>query len=181
MEKKTCAILGYGDRSSKYSKYALDYPEELQVIAVIDVAEHKLKKAKEVFNLNDDKLFTSLDEFLSKDIKCDFVINGTMDQLHYETSIKLLNKGYNLLLEKPITAIIAGIIRFTALTQRLAKYFELIILFDDSGKVLSKPKFLPSSETDGAAIGVKPPVTNKIGKRYGTNVSTTTLSTSAGI
>lgn len=104
MEKKTCAILGYGDRSSKYSKYALDYPEELEVIAVIDVAEHKLKKAKEIFGLNDDKLFYSLDEFLSKNIACDFVINGTMDHLHYETSIKLLNKGYNLLLEKPITA-----------------------------------------------------------------------------
>ena len=43
MEKKTCAILGYGDRSGKYSQYALDYPEELEVVAVIDVAEHKLK------------------------------------------------------------------------------------------------------------------------------------------
>ena len=104
MEKKTCAILGYGDRSSKYSKYALDYPEELEVVAVIDIAEHKLKLAKEVFNLTEDALFNNLDEFLAKDIKCDFVINGTMDALHYETSIKLLNKGYNLLLEKPITA-----------------------------------------------------------------------------
>ena len=104
MKKKTCAILGYGDRSGKYSQYALDHPEELEVIAVIDVAEHKLKLAKTTFQLQEDRLFSSLDEFLSKDIKCDFVINGTMDQLHYETSIKLLNKGYNLLLEKPITA-----------------------------------------------------------------------------
>lgn len=104
MDKKTCAILGYGDRSSKYSKYALDYPEELEVVAVIDVAKHKLEKAKKLFGLNDEKLFYSLDDFLAKDIKCDFVINGTMDSLHYETSIKLLNKGYNLLLEKPITA-----------------------------------------------------------------------------
>ena len=104
IEKKTCAILGYGDRSSKYSKYALDYPEELQVVAVIDVAEHKLKLAKEVFNLSDDSLFSNLDDFLAKNIKCDFVINGTMDSLHYLTSKKLLNKGYNLLLEKPITA-----------------------------------------------------------------------------
>ena len=118
MEKKTCAILGYGDRSSKYSKYALDYPEELEVIAVIDVAEHKLKKAKEVFNLNDDKLFASLDEFLSKDIKCDFVINGTMDHLHYETSIKLLNKGYNLLLEKPITANVEELKEIQALANK---------------------------------------------------------------
>ena len=118
MEKKTCAILGYGDRSSKYSQYALDYPEELEVIAVIDVAEHKLKKAKEVFNLSDDNLFTNLDEFLRQDIKCDFVINGTMDALHYETSIKLLNKGYNLLLEKPITANVNELLEIQALANK---------------------------------------------------------------
>ena len=39
-----------------------------------------------------------------------------MDQLHYETSIKLLNKGYNLLLEKPITANVDELLEI----QRLA-------------------------------------------------------------
>ena len=104
MYKKTCVILGYGDRSERYSAYALNNPNELQVIAVIDIADYKLEKAKEVFGLKEGMLFKSLDEFLSKGIKCDFVINGTMDQLHYETSVKLLKAGYNLLLEKPITA-----------------------------------------------------------------------------
>ena len=104
MDKKFCAILGYGDRSERYSEYALSHPDELQVIAVIDIAKHKLEKAKKVFGLKDDMLFSSLDGFLSKNIKCDFVINGTMDQLHYETSVKLLKAGYNLLLEKPVTA-----------------------------------------------------------------------------
>lgn len=104
MKKLKGAILGYGDRSFWYSQYALDRPEELEIIAVIDVNEYKLKKAKERFNLSDDLLFTDLDVFLDKNIECDFVINGTMDQLHYETTIKLLKKGYNVLLEKPITS-----------------------------------------------------------------------------
>ena len=91
MDIKTCAVLGYGDRSEKYSYYALSHPDELRVIAVIDIADYKLEKAKKVFGLKDDMLFDSLDNFLSKGIKCDFVINGTMDSLHYETSVKLLN------------------------------------------------------------------------------------------
>lgn len=93
MEKKTCAILGYGDRSGKYAQYALDHPQELEVVAVIDVAAHKLRQAKEVFRLSEERLFSSLDDFLSKNITCDFVINGTMDSLHYETTIKLLRGG----------------------------------------------------------------------------------------
>ena len=104
MKKIKGAILGYGDRSYWYSQYAFDRPEEFEVVAVIDVNKYKLEKAKERFNLSSDMLFDSLDEFLGKDIKVDVVINGTMDQYHYETTVKLLKKGYNILLEKPITS-----------------------------------------------------------------------------
>ena len=36
MEKKTCVLLGYGNRCQNYSKYALQHPEELEVVGVID-------------------------------------------------------------------------------------------------------------------------------------------------
>lgn len=103
MKKIQAIILGYGDRSYWYSEYAFDEPNELEIVGVIDVNEFKLSRAKERFNLTDERLFNSLDEFLAKKVKCDVVINGTMDQMHYETSIKLLNAKYNILLEKPIT------------------------------------------------------------------------------
>lgn len=124
MGKKTCAILGYGDRSSKYSQYALTYPQELEVVAVIDVAEHKLKLAKTTFGLKEENLFSSLDDFLARGTACDFVINGTMDSLHYETSVKLLNRGYNLLLEKPITANVEELLEI----QRLANEKKLKVI-----------------------------------------------------
>lgn len=104
MKKLKCAILGYGDRSGRYADYAVSNPEELEIVSVIDINQLKLNQAKEKFNLSNDALFDNLDSFLDKNIQCDFVINGTMDQLHYETTVKLLNKSYNILLEKPVTA-----------------------------------------------------------------------------
>ena len=104
MKKIQCVILGYGDRSSRYAQYAESKPEELEIIGVIDVNDLKLQRAKEVFGLSDACLYKSLEEFLQKDVVCDVVINGTMDQLHYATTMPLLEKGYNVLLEKPITA-----------------------------------------------------------------------------
>ncbi len=103
MKKVKCAILGYGDRSYWYSQYAFDSPDELEIVAVIDINAFKLQQAQRRFGLKEEMLFDTLDAFLSENIKCDVVINGTMDEAHYETSVKLLNKGYNLLLEKPIT------------------------------------------------------------------------------
>ncbi|MBQ8426972.1 MAG: Gfo/Idh/MocA family oxidoreductase [Clostridia bacterium] len=104
MKKLKCAVLGYGGRGEAYSEYALIRPDELQVTAVIDVNPFALNMAKEKFNLKDENLYLSLDEFIAKRVECDFVINATMDELHYSTSIKLLNAGYNMLLEKPVTA-----------------------------------------------------------------------------
>ena len=104
MKKIQCVILGYGDRSSRYAEYAKTKPEELEIVGVIDVNDLKLQQAKQAFGLSDACLYKSLEEFLQKDVRCDVVINGTMDQLHYVTTMPLLEKGYNILLEKPVTA-----------------------------------------------------------------------------
>ena len=103
MKKIQAVVLGYGDRSSRYAEYAKSTPDELEITGVIDVNKLKLNEAQEKFNLPDNRLFCSLDEFLKADIKCDVVINGTMDNLHYQTTMSLLEKGYNILLEKPVT------------------------------------------------------------------------------
>lgn len=103
MKRIEAVILGYGDRSDKYAEYSLINPTEMSIIAVIDIEKYKLQKAKEKFDLPNEALFESLEAFLAKKIKCDVVINGTMDNLHFETSMKLLKNGYNILLEKPIT------------------------------------------------------------------------------
>ena len=104
MKKISCVILGYGDRSSRYAEYAKSEPEELEIVGVIDINELKRCQGKEAFGLQDNQIFESLDDFLNANVKCDVVINGTMDQMHYETTMPLLEKGYNVLLEKPITA-----------------------------------------------------------------------------
>ena len=103
MKKLTCAVLGYGHRGSSYAVYAKTHPEELEVVAIIDPSLLKRNTGKADFNLSEDQLFENLDDFIAKGIKCDFVINGTMDQLHYETTIKLLENKFDILLEKPIT------------------------------------------------------------------------------
>lgn len=105
MKKLQCVILGYGERSSNYSVYALNHPDKMEVIAVIDPSPLKLDKAEKVFGLSKEMLFSNLSDFLEKKIPCDFVINGTMDSLHYSTSVMLLKNKYNILLEKPVTAV----------------------------------------------------------------------------
>lgn len=104
MKKIRAVILGYGDRSSRYAQYALATTEELEIVGVIDVNERKRKQAMEVFSLAKEQVFENLESFLNVEVACDVVINGTMDELHYETTMPLLERGYHVLLEKPVTA-----------------------------------------------------------------------------
>ena len=79
MKRLTCAVVGYGDRGGIYCRYALEKPEELELIAAVDPSEVKRKEAQKKYSLKDEALFASLEEFLESGIKCDFVINATMD------------------------------------------------------------------------------------------------------
>lgn len=103
MKRIEAVILGYGDRSSCYAAYAEQKPDELKIVGVIDVNPFKLEQGKKKFGLNDTQLYPNLQSFLEEDVACDVVINGTMDQMHYETTMQLLDKGYHILLEKPAT------------------------------------------------------------------------------
>lgn len=94
-------IVGAGNRAMIYAKHALFYPEEMQVVGVVDPSEVRRKRAMDTFNLSKEQCFESVEEFVVQPKVADAVINGTMDHLHIETSIPLLEKGYDLLLEKP--------------------------------------------------------------------------------
>ena len=104
MRQLKAALVGAGNRGQVYSDYSLYQPEELKIISVIDVNEFRLKEVSEKYGVSKDMAFLSLDDFINAGIKCDFVINATMDEMHYETAMKLIKAGYNLILEKPITA-----------------------------------------------------------------------------
>ncbi len=103
MEKKpvTAIIVGAGHRSFVYSELAITNPELLKIVGVADPNPVRRKKAMEHFGFGEDMCFESAQELAEKGKLADAVINGTMDEQHIETSIPLLNAGYDMLLEKP--------------------------------------------------------------------------------
>ncbi len=104
MKKLNCVLVGAGNRGTVYADYSLERPEELRVIAVVEPSDIRRQAAKERYSLDDTAVFASLDEFLNKKIPCDFVINATMDEAHYDTAKRIIDAGYDTLMEKPITA-----------------------------------------------------------------------------
>lgn len=102
MKKITAVIIGYGDRGSIYATYACEHPEELKIVAIADRMENRRAAAKERHALSDENLFTDWRQLAELPKMADFAIISTQDSMHYEPALAMIDKGYNLLLEKPM-------------------------------------------------------------------------------
>ena len=104
MKKLTSVLIGAGNRGCIYADYSLIAPEELEIIAIIEPNDLRRNDAGKKYNVPENRRYINLEDFINDKIQCDFVINATMDSLHYHTAKLLLNNGYNMLLEKPIVS-----------------------------------------------------------------------------
>ncbi|MBQ7643334.1 MAG: Gfo/Idh/MocA family oxidoreductase [Clostridia bacterium] len=102
MKKLYAALVGAGNRGQIYADYSLERGDELSIVAVVEPNALRRKEAGDKYRLPEERRYADLDGFLKDKIKCDFVINATMDEYHYETAKAIMTAGYDMLLEKPI-------------------------------------------------------------------------------
>lgn len=124
MKKIRLAVLGCGNRGQAYADYTFSHPEELEIVSVIDTEKFALSFAMERYGVKEYMAFSNVDEFLKANVSVDMVVIATQDASHYELCMKVLNAGYNVLLEKPITANPTELLNI----EKLAKEKGLIVL-----------------------------------------------------
>ena len=105
----TFAIAGFGDRGSTYASMQKLFPDRMKVVAVADINPEKVQKAKELYGIKDELCFTSAEEMLAQDKLADVMVVSTMDRQHVNHAIPALEKGYNILMEKPISPDLSGV------------------------------------------------------------------------
>ncbi len=95
-------LIGAGHRGSIYADYAKKSPAEMNIIAVADPNPHRLQRMARSHKINPAHCFTTWEEVLNKEKFADAVIIATPDHLHSAPCLLALEKGYDVLLEKPI-------------------------------------------------------------------------------
>ncbi len=94
-------VVGAGHRALLYASYAQHYPDELQIVGVADPVAHRREHVARLYDLPAERCYATAEEVAAQPKFADVAINGTMDHQHVETSLPLLEAGYDLLLEKP--------------------------------------------------------------------------------
>ena len=95
MKPVSAIILGYGIRGRAYAAYAKTHPDEFKIAGLADpVAAFPEDR--------DYPVWKKWEDALESGVEADAVIISLPDRLHYASCTKALEKGYHVLLEKPI-------------------------------------------------------------------------------
>ena len=101
-ETMTLAIAGCGARGRTYARLAHELgADRYQVVAAADHKEASLKEISP-WCVPDAQFFTSVEEMLDAPRLAETMVIATQDQHHHGHALAALDKGYHLLLEKPV-------------------------------------------------------------------------------
>ena len=103
MRPITAVVLGAGSRGENYSGYGKLHPGELQIVAVAEPREGRRKQFAESHGIPTERCFASWQELLAQPKLADAAFVCTLDDDHMAPALQALEKGYHILLEKPMS------------------------------------------------------------------------------
>ena len=119
MKKLTFAIAGMGNRGFKYAEKQLEFPEDMEVVAIADTRPVRTETANRWLKLPEDRVFSSVEAMLEAPKLADVMIIATQDAQHKAHAIAAMEKGYDLILEKPIANHLEDCLDILAVSERL--------------------------------------------------------------
>ena len=100
----TAILIGAGDRGAEvFGVYALKHPNELRFLAVAEPIDERRNTFTNKHFIEKKNTFTDWRPLLEKSKFADIAIVTTQDQMHFEPAVVAMKKGYDVLLEKPMS------------------------------------------------------------------------------
>ena len=100
----TFAICGCGSRGLEaYASYQKSHPDKMKIVAGADCRPGRLALLREWYGVPEEMCFPSDEALLEQPRLADVMLIATQDRQHVPAALKALEKGYHVLLEKPIS------------------------------------------------------------------------------
>lgn len=118
----TVAICGLGSRGKDtYAKCQHIFPERMKIVAIADIIPERVEEAGQEYEVPISMRFSSGEEMLEKEKLADVMFICTQDRQHYGHALKALERGYDLLLEKPISPVLSECRKLAQTASRLGR------------------------------------------------------------
>jgi predicted dehydrogenase len=102
MERIKVIIIGAGSRGKGYANYIARNREIAEVVGAADPDFNRREYVRDLFGILENTVFKSWEALVLKEKFADAVIISTQDAMHVEPAVACAQKGYHILLEKPM-------------------------------------------------------------------------------
>ncbi len=119
MNPMTAVLLGAGGRGRfAYGAFAEKFPRDLVFVAVADPNKERREWFARKHGIAENNAFEGWEELMRRSKMADIAVICTQDQMHFAPTMKALELGYHVLLEKPMSPLPEECV----LMEREAKY-----------------------------------------------------------
>ena len=119
-------IVGAGSRGNAYGQYALEHPRDLRVVGVAEPDPLRRDRFVGLHDIAPDMVFDSWQSVLASSRKrASTIINCTMDRFHFPSTMRMLELGYDVLLEKPMTPVLHENIRLVRKAEESGRLLQV--------------------------------------------------------
>ena len=102
MEPVRLIVIGAGCRGTDYAAYALQHPDQAKIVGVAEPRSYYRKHLVEKHQIQPQNVFLDWKDVAKRERFADAVIIATQDAMHTEPAEAFAEKGYHILLEKPM-------------------------------------------------------------------------------
>lgn len=143
----TAIIVGAGGRGMTYAQFSQEHPDRLKIVGVAEPREWNRTYMAETYHLPAENVVTDWRILAERQRMADVVIICTQDAMHADPAIAFANKGYAMLLEKPMAPTEAecqriikavkdnGILFGVCHVMRYTRYTQMLKSVIDSGTI----------------------------------------------
>lgn len=118
-------IIGAGNRGANYAEYAHWHPDQAQVVGVAEPREHHRSALAARHGIPAANIYADWREAADRPRFADAVIIATPDALHAEPAVAFAERGYHILLEKPMAPTAAECRQIAAAAQASGAMFAV--------------------------------------------------------
>ena len=103
-ERKPVSVvaIGAGNRTNKYLEYVKQHPDKVKLVGVVELNDIRRKHVADCFSLDASQCFVDYRDFFQQPVEADAVMICTPENMHFEPTMQAIERGYHILLEKPI-------------------------------------------------------------------------------
>jgi predicted dehydrogenase len=150
MKKLSLALIGAGDRGYHcYAPYVRENPWKAEFAALAETDAEKRNSFGNDFGIPEELRFDDFHKMLERPKLADALLICTSDRLHFEPAMLALEKGYHIMLEKPMSAKLDECTALAAAAERYNRVFILCYVLRYTAFFSAIRKIIDSGQIGG--------------------------------